>query len=300
MKTLALSFAALLLFTATSEAQISAPPTPVVPCDSNAILGSRNAPAFTIATHNDSSSSEPRQTTISISYEYGTARYFVSGSEVLFPQLGRTVAEAWLANSAGASIDQCWNRSAVGEYLVGGRVVSICTIAVRVDDSVRYRDLSSTRNALRDAGFTTLALMRSGQDDGAAIFDYHLPLNPVPILLQGVSPTIVRIMSPPDAAEPVIGIENGREWTATPLTQLGEDLTSAAANNNPALTAEELHAEARICVRPDSIITYADLVRVMTSMRELGFRRVGLYSEAVVPIDEQGRQLQSLTRAATP
>jgi hypothetical protein len=109
-------------------------------------------------------------------------------------RLGQTVAEAWLAHGAGASIDQCWDGSEVGEYSVGGRMTTICTIVIRADDGVRYSELSSARDALRAAGFTEFALMRSNQREGAVVFDYHLPLNPAPIRLQGVSPTIVRIM----------------------------------------------------------------------------------------------------------
>jgi biopolymer transport protein ExbD len=97
---------------------------------------------------------------------------------------------------------------------------------------------------------------------------------------------------PPDATEPVIGIVNGRGWTAVPFAQLGESLSSAAARNNPALTAAEIDTGALICVRPDIIISYGDVLRVMTAIRDHGFRRVALYSEAVVPVDDQGRYLR--------
>jgi hypothetical protein len=108
--------------------------------------------------------------------------------------LGQAAAEAWLANTPSASIEQCWDGSVVGEYTVAGRSTTICRIVIRADESVRYGGLTSARNALRDAGFTRMALMTS--DETRVIFDEHLPLNPVPVRLEGISPTIVRIVSP--------------------------------------------------------------------------------------------------------
>jgi biopolymer transport protein ExbD len=290
MRTWALAVAALLLIAVPSAAQNSPPPTPILPCDSNAITGSRSVPPQTIPTASgNTAGTERRQTSISLSLENGATHYFVADREVPLALLGQAAAEAWLANSPGNSIEQCWYGRSVGTYTVAGRLTSICRIVIVADEGVRYGGLASARNALRDVGLTQFALMTP--DQTRVVVDDHLPLNPVLIRLQGISPTIVRIMSPPDATEPVIGIVNESGWSPTPLARLGENLTREATRNNPALAAEELNAEARICVRPDSTISYGDVLRVLITIRDHGFRRVGLYSEAFVPVDDQGRQL---------
>lgn len=290
MKSWALALVALFLSAVPSVAQNAPPPTPILPCDSNAISGSRNLPPRSIAMRSSApAATEQRLTSVSLSSVNGTTHYFLAETEVPLARLGQAAAEAWLANSPNDTIEQCWYGRSVGTYTVAGRLTTICRILIFADDSVTYSGLASARNALRDAGLTQFALMTP--DRTRVVVDDHLPLNPVLIRMQGISPTIVRIMSPPDATEPVIGIVNGSGWNATPLAQLGENLTLAAARNNRALAAEELHPEARICVRPDSIISYGDVLRVITTIREYGFRRVGLYSEAVVPVDNEGRQL---------
>jgi biopolymer transport protein ExbD len=291
MKTQTLAFAALLLSATSSAAQTSPPPTPVLPCDSNAIMGSRFAPPLSIATRSTTTeATDQRQTTISLSTDVDVTRYFVDGAMVRLSRLGERAATAWLANSPGASIEECWydGRPAPGVYTVAGRLTSICRIAIFADGDVPYGALSSARNALRDAGLTTFVLVTP--DQTRAMPDDHLHLNPVLIRLQGISPTVIRIMSPPGATEPIIGIANGQEWIATPLARLRENLTREAARNNPALAAEEISTQARICVRPDSTVSYGDVLRVLTTIRDLGFARAGLYSEAVVAIDEQGRR----------
>jgi biopolymer transport protein ExbD len=284
-KILPWALAALFLSATSSAAQITPPPTPVLPCDANAITGSRSAPARVIATRNsDSAATEQRLTSISLSSSNGATRYFVEEREVTLAQLGRATGEAWLANTPGASIDQCWSNgiTPVGEYAIAGRLTTICRIVLRADDDVSYSGLSAARDALRDAGFTRLALMTS--DQTRAVFDEHLPLNPVPIRLEGIAMTTVRIVSPPDATEPVVSIGG----TAAPLTQFAGLLARETARNNPALLTHGSIEDARICVRPSSTIAYGDVLRVISAIRDQGFRRAGLHSTAVVAVDDQG------------
>ncbi len=284
----ALAIAAIFLSTTTSAAQTAPPPTPVLPCDGNSIMGSRSTPPRVTVTRTGSAeTTEQRHTSLSLTFVNGVTRYFVDGVEVPLARLGQATAEAWLANTPSASIDQCWSSSPqVGEYTLAGRISSLCRIVIRADD-VRYREVTSVRNALRDAGFHQMTLMTS--DQTTIVRDDHIPLNPVPVRLQGIAPTMVRIISPPDATEPIIEIANGSEWNAAPLADLGANLSRAAAHNNPALSAEELNTQARICVRPDSIIAYGDVLRIITTIRGYGFTRVGLYSQVVVRVDEHGR-----------
>jgi biopolymer transport protein ExbD len=283
MKIWPLAVAALFLSATSSAAQTAPPPTRVLPCDANAITGSRSAPVRVIAARNGASvATEQRHTSISLSSSNGATRYFVAEREVTLAQLGQATGEAWLANTPGASIEQCWDNgiAPVGQYTIAGRSTTICRIVMRADDDVSYSGVSAARDALRDAGFTRLALMTA--DQTKAVFDDHLPLNPVPIRLQGAAPTTVRILSSPDATEPAISIGG----SAAPLAQLPEILAREAATNNPALVADESIAEARICIRPSSTISYGDVLRVMTAIRDQGFRRAGLYSTAVVAVDD--------------
>jgi biopolymer transport protein ExbD len=296
IKTPAVAVAAFFLFTTTSQAQISPPPTPVLPCDATAIMGARSVPPLTLPTVSGSASDEQRPTSVIIAFDGVETRFFVTSpsqtevsasDEVPIAQLGQAVGNAWALNSAGASIDQCWNGNDAGEYSVGGRSTSICTIMISANDTVRYHSLSSVRNALRNAGFTKFALIRGTPDGSDVVFDYHVPLNPVPIALQGLHPTNVRLTSRPDADHPVITIAEGGGWTELPLTQLGDGVTRAAIRDNPALSTEQIHTDARICVRPDSAVSYGDIIQIITAIRNHGFRRVGLYSEAVVAIADQ-------------
>ena len=280
---------AALLLTATISAAQTPPPTPVLPCDSNAIMGSRSPPARSFATLTGATRATARQTSVSLSSTNGVTHYFVDGAQVQLAQLGETAAQAWLANTPGGSIEQCWSGTAPGAYMIAGRETSLCRIAISADEDVSYGRFASARDALREAGFITLALLTP--DQTRVVRDDHLPLNPVPIVLQGISPTTVRIAMPPDATEPVITIANGQDWVTTTFPPLRDDLTLQVARNNPALTAEELYTTARICVRPYSNVSYGDVMRVLTSIRDLGFARAGLYSEAVVAVDDQGRQI---------
>lgn len=216
-------------------------------------------------------------------------RYFVDGAQVPLAQLGETAAQAWLFNTPGGSIEECWNGTAPGAYMIAGREISLCRIAITADENVSYGRFAPARDALREAGFPTLALVTP--DQTRVVRDDHLPLNPVPILLQGLSPTTVRIATPPDATEPVITISNGPDWLTTTFTQLQDNLTLQATRNNPAVAAEELRTTARICIRPYSNVSYGDVMRVLTAIRDFGFIRAGLYSEAVVDVDDQGRQV---------
>ena len=288
MKICAFALTALFL-TATGSAAQSAPPlTPVLPCDTNAIMGSPNVPPLSIATRSGAvGPTEQRQTTISVVSSRGAARYFVDGRESPIERLGRTAAEAWLNNSGGASIEQCWDGPAPGVYTIAGRQTSICRIVIVADGNVSYGRFSAARDALRDAGLTGFILVTPEQT--RAVPDDHLPLNPVPIRLEGTSPTIVRIESPPDATEPVISISDGASWIGTSFAQLQANMLLAGAHNNPALTAEE-SMQIRVCVRPYSNVAYADVLRVLTSIRDAGFPRVGLYSQVVIATDAEGNR----------
>jgi hypothetical protein len=143
--------------------------------------------------------------------------------------------------------------------------------------------LALARNALRNAGFTKFALMRSNQD--TAVFDYHLPLNPVPIRLQGLSPTLVLLMQSQTGL--VASVADGEGWRAMPLSELGERVTHQATRDNPSAAPEDLNEAARICVRPDNAVPYDDVLSVIAGLRDYGFPRVGLYSQAVVAIGEE-------------
>lgn len=289
MKSATLALATVFLTTASAAAQTAPPWTPVVPCDANAITSSRFVPSRIAAPRSGvTTETEQRQTSISLSAADGIPRYFVANRDVPLAQLAQATAQAWLSNTPGASIEQCWVNSdarAVGVYAIAGRSTTICRILILADDNVSYASLASARDALRDAGFTRVGLMTS--DLTRVVFDDHLPLNPVPIRLQGVTPTIVRIMSIPGATEPIVSI--GHEGIETLLSQLAENLMREVSRNNPALVADDMIAEARICIRPDNSTSYGDVLRVITTIREQGFRRAGLYSEAVVAGDDQGR-----------
>jgi len=296
IKTPVVAVAATFLFTTTSQAQISPPPTPMLPCDGTAIMGERSVPHLNLPTVSGSASEEQLPISVLIAFDGAETRFFVTSpsqaevsasDEVAIGQLGQAVADAWALNSGGASVDQCWNGNAAGEYSVEGRSTSICTIMISANDTVRYHSLSSVRNALRNAGFTKFALIRGAPDGSDVIFDYHVPLNPVPIVLQGLRPTNVRLTSRPDTDHPVITIADAGGWTEVPLAQLGEGVTRAAIQDNPALSAEEINTEARICVRPDSATSYGDIIQIILAIRDQGFRRVGLYSEAVVAVADQ-------------
>lgn len=251
-------------------------------------MGSTNVPPLSIATRSGvPTTAEPRQTTVSIASSRGAARYFVDGTEAPIERLGRTAAEAWLTNSAGASIEQCWHGPAPSVYTIAGRQTSICRIVIIADENVSYTRLSAARDALRDAGLIGFMLLTP--DQTRAVPDDHLPLNPVPVRLRGISPTIVRVELPPDATEPVITISSGGSWITTTFAQLQQNMTLAGASNNPALTAEET-TQIRVCVRPYSNVSYADVLRVLTSIRDAGFTRVGLYSQVVVATDAEGNR----------
>jgi biopolymer transport protein ExbD len=260
----------------------------VIPCDSNAIMGSRSAPVRSFATRTEAITGTARQTSVSLSSANGVTHYFVDGAEVPLEQLGEAAAQAWLANTPGGSIEECWRGTAPGAYTIAGRETSLCRIAIIADEDVSYGRFAFARDALRDAGFITLALL--SPDQTSVVRDDHLPLNPVPVALQGISPTTVRIAMPPDATEPVITIANGQDFVATTFPELRDDLTLQAARNNPALTTEELYTTARVCIRPYSNVSYGDVMHVLTFIRDLGFARAGLYSEAVVAVDDQGRR----------
>jgi hypothetical protein len=115
-KTSALAFAMIVLLATASEAQISPPPTPVLPCDETAIRGARSVPPLTLPTVSGSASTEQRPTSVIIAFDGVETRFFVTSpsraevlasDEVGIAQLGQAVANAWALNSGGASVDQC-------------------------------------------------------------------------------------------------------------------------------------------------------------------------------------------------
>jgi hypothetical protein len=90
MKTWAFAVAALLLSAGSSAAQNAPRPTPVLPCDTNAITGSRFLPPRVIATRSGSTAeTEQRPTVISLSTANGATRYFVAETPVPLTRLGR-------------------------------------------------------------------------------------------------------------------------------------------------------------------------------------------------------------------
>lgn len=286
MKICGAALAALILSAASSEAQQpSPPPTPVLPCDSNSVTGARFVRPLLMPTRTNTPSTDVLRTSISLSNENGAMHYFVGDTETPLEGLGQAVADAWFVNSPGNSVDQCWTGSATGRYVIKDRDSTICRIVIRADESVTYGYLEAARYALRRAGFTQAALM--SVDQNTVVFDDQLPLNPVPVRLEGIRPTLVRIMASPAGSEPIMGIANGRGWRAVPLSQFNEPLRREATRDNSAVAASEVNTRAAICIRPDRSIAYRDVLNVMTTVHGYGYVRVGLYSEAVVAISDQ-------------
>lgn len=286
MKAWGMALAALMLSTTSAEAQqVSPPPTPVLLCDSNAVTGARSVRPLLTPTLTNARSADTRPTSISLSNDGGAMRYFVGDAETPLEGLGQAVADAWFVNSPGNSVDQCWYGSAAGHYPIGGRESTICRIVIRADDTVTYGYLEAARYALRRAGLIQAALMSA--DMNTVVFDEQLPLNPVPVRLEGVGVTLVRILASPAGSEPMMGIANGRGWRSVPLSQFEEPLRREVARDNTAVPANEINTTARVCIRPDRSIAYRDVLNVMKTVHDYEYVRVGLYSEAVVAVGDQ-------------
>jgi biopolymer transport protein ExbD len=98
------------------------------------------------------------------------------------------------------------------------------------------------------------------------------PPNPVPIVLEGLNPTIV-VIREGAGLELYVGPEQ------VTLANLGERTLDHAIRNNPALNVEDIYAEARIFVRADQATAYSNVVNVMSQLQEEGFAKVGIFAE---------------------
>jgi biopolymer transport protein ExbD len=98
------------------------------------------------------------------------------------------------------------------------------------------------------------------------------PPNPVPIVLEGLNPTIVVIREG-------VGLELYVGPEQVTLANLGERTLDHAIRNNPALNVEDIYAEARIFVRADQATAYSNVVNVMSQLQEEGFAKVGIFAE---------------------
>lgn len=99
------------------------------------------------------------------------------------------------------------------------------------------------------------------------------PPNPVPIRLEGLSPTVIGIR------ETGSGLAIYVDEETVQLSQLGQKTLEHAIRNNPALNIEDIYAEARIFVRADQSTAYGNVVSVMSQLQEEGFATVGIFSE---------------------
>jgi biopolymer transport protein ExbD len=97
------------------------------------------------------------------------------------------------------------------------------------------------------------------------------PPNPVPIVLEGLNPTIV-VIREGAGLELYVGPEQ------VTLANLGERTLDHAIRNNPALNVEDIYAEARIFVRADQATAYSNVVNVMSQLQEVGFGKVGIFA----------------------
>ena len=99
------------------------------------------------------------------------------------------------------------------------------------------------------------------------------PPNPVPIVLQGLHPTIVGLRETPTGLAIFVDEET------VSLSQLSERTLDHAIRNNPALDQVDILAKARIFVRADQTTAYGNVVDVMSKLQEAGFVQVGIFSE---------------------
>jgi biopolymer transport protein ExbD len=63
------------------------------------------------------------------------------------------------------------------------------------------------------------------------------------------------------------------------LEILGDRTMAHVMVNNPRLTLEQMHAEARVLVRADQITAYGNVVAVLDQLKRDGFVEVGIFAE---------------------
>ncbi len=97
------------------------------------------------------------------------------------------------------------------------------------------------------------------------------PPNPVPSPpREGIRPTMVVM----DARGGIFV-----DGEATTLSQLEDVVLRHAIENNWALQATQIYAEAKVFVRADQSLAYGEVLGVMTKLKEAGFVGVGIFAE---------------------
>jgi biopolymer transport protein ExbD len=63
------------------------------------------------------------------------------------------------------------------------------------------------------------------------------------------------------------------------LDLLGDRIMAHAIVNNPRVSIDQMHAEARILVRADQVTAYGNVVAVLDQLKRDGFIEVGIFAE---------------------
>jgi biopolymer transport protein ExbD len=99
------------------------------------------------------------------------------------------------------------------------------------------------------------------------------PPNPVPIVIEGLRPTIVRLSD--TTGQLVVTVDD--QYTS--LEGLGDKVLERAIENNPRLSIRDIYSEARVFLRADQESMYGNVIRVMSRLQEEGFVKVGIVAE---------------------
>ncbi|HVY85020.1 MAG TPA: biopolymer transporter ExbD [Caulobacterales bacterium] len=90
---------------------------------------------------------------------------------------------------------------------------------------------------------------------------------------QGISPTIVVLR------EAGSGVEFAVDGEVVSENALTAKVLEHVRANNPALPLNEIYANARIYVRADQAIAYANVVHVIDALQLEGYAKVGIFAE---------------------
>jgi biopolymer transport protein ExbD len=89
----------------------------------------------------------------------------------------------------------------------------------------------------------------------------------------GRNPTVVEVL---DRAGQVVYAVDGQ---ATTISELNDMILERAVANNPALSRDEIFAEARIFIQPDQNLAYSTVIDAMELLHTGGWAKVGVYAE---------------------